>query len=1127
MYKKFFLIGIVLVFGFLSTDVAAQGSASIILTVEDQAAFEQILALLREQANITIEENFECAQNESLCHQHATCVDVDYSFDCTCNSGYYDTSYGAVESATCSDINECANFTSAAVISILDGLSASCTAGTSCVLTDEEIETAMSANGLTAQYTSVTADSNGVQERFSGIFAAETIAKFLSYIPCDLGSECSNNEASYTCTCSSGFSGNGSQCLDVNECAGDNDCDPNASCTNEIGSYSCACNTGYTGTGTECTDIDECAATPCDTNADCTNTDGSYECTCHSGYSGDGSIGACVDINECEGDNDCDSNATCTNIDGGYSCACNGGYTGTGTECTDINECSAIPCDPSADCTNTAGSYGCECHSGFSGDGSVGNCEDIPECSTEAHNCHGNATCNELIGSFSCSCNSGFSGDGVECSDIDECNDLTTCHHLATCTNAIGSFSCACNAGYTGTGLPDGCTDVDECAVEGTCDGNAMCSNNIGSYECECNAGYKGTGQPGECTEINECTDEVHTHGCDVNAHCTNTEGSYSCSCDTGYTGDGYICTDVDECAASPCDGNGTCSNSIGSYTCSCNDGYSGSGNPGDCADIDECVAAGEVNTYLWDMLTLWKNRALECEGSGEGSGAGDCLPSADELATFWTTLTPYSVLNVVPSGSSSLHQNYGAYFDSAFLDNVASYLYCDYKATCINDVGDYSCICHGGYQGNGTQCLDINECDVEGTCDDNAICSNTVGGNECACSSGYRGSGQPGECEEIDECTDLVDTHNCDVNAACTNVEGSFTCACNDGYSGDGLICTDNDECAVPFTCDTHASCQNNAGSYSCTCNPGYRGSGHPGECEEINECIDEAHPHGCNENAFCTNTPGGHFCTCNDGYEGDGENCTDVDECSSADLNTCAINGRCTNTLGSYNCSCYEGFMGDGHLCIESIDRCDVNSLPNCSMFTSTSCDYAVSHTEHAQKIFDQFRYFFKVPFIVQQMECGVMDPTTTTTTDPLMIDADLNSAMMPTTTGPTGMMPTTTGPTGMMPTTAGPTGMTASHEHTPNLGICDTLSRTEFKTSAYTNPMTKEVVELFHFGRYFQWFNIGKCATPHTGGPIGCAQRYFPQNALTIRRYGSKYLVQLERVYFESGCEVDLFL
>jgi len=581
MYKKFFLIGIVLVFGFLSTDVAAQGSASIILTVEDQAAFEQILALLREQANITIEENFECAQNESLCHQHATCVDVDYSFDCTCNSGYYDTSYGAVESATCSDINECANFTSAAVISILDGLSASCTAGTSCVLTDEEIETAMSANGLTAQYTSVTADSNGVQERFSGIFAAETIAKFLSYIPCDLGSECSNNEASYTCTCSSGFSGNGSQCLDVNECAGDNDCDPNASCTNEIGSYSCACNTGYTGTGTECTDIDECAATPCDTNADCTNTDGSYECTCHSGYSGDGSIGACVDINECEGDNDCDSNATCTNIDGGYSCACNGGYTGTGTECTDINECSAIPCDPSADCTNTAGSYGCECHSGFSGDGSVGNCEDIPECSTEAHNCHGNATCNELIGSFSCSCNSGFSGDGVECSDIDECNDLTTCHHLATCTNAIGSFSCACNAGYTGTGLPDGCTDVDECAVEGTCDGNAMCSNNIGSYECECNAGYKGTGQPGECTEINECTDEVHTHGCDVNAHCTNTEGSYSCSCDTGYTGDGYICTDIDECAddvLNDCATNGRCINTDGSFHCTCNEGYTGDG---------------------------------------------------------------------------------------------------------------------------------------------------------------------------------------------------------------------------------------------------------------------------------------------------------------------------------------------------------------------------------------------------------------------------------------------------------------------------------------------------------------------------------------------------------------------
>ena len=55
------------------------------------------------------------------------------------------------------------------------------------------------------------------------------------------------------------------------------------------------------------------------------------------------------------------------------------------------------------------------------------------------------------------------------------------------------------------------------------------------------------------------------------------------------------------------------------------------------------------------------------------------------------------------------------------------------------------------GYSGNGTICLDVNEC-------------------------------QPQSGAEV--------THNCDSNAACNNTEGSFTCVCMDGYSGDGVKC-------------------------------------------------------------------------------------------------------------------------------------------------------------------------------------------------------------------------------------------------------------------------------------------------------------------------------------------------
>ena len=52
-------------------------------------------------------------------------------------------------------------------------------------------------------------------------------------------------------------------------------------------------------------------------------------------------------------------------------------------------------------------------------------------------------------------------------------------------------------------------------------------------------------------------------------------------------------------------------------------------------------------------------------------------------------------------------------------------------------------------------------------------------------CGTGYEQDGS--ECIDIDECT--IGTHNCDLNSFCTNHDGRFTCACNNGYEGDGLI--------------------------------------------------------------------------------------------------------------------------------------------------------------------------------------------------------------------------------------------------------------------------------------------------------------------------------------------------
>ena len=126
-------------------------------------------------------------------------------------------------------------------------------------------------------------------------------------------------------------------CLDFDECAHANDCHGNATCTNFHGAYYCMCDTGYSGNGKNCTDIDECTTGGhvCASNSTCTDTEGSYMCTCDSGYFGNGTF--CEDVNECNTTNACHTNSTCINIIGSYTCACNEGHTGNGTLCLGLN----------------------------------------------------------------------------------------------------------------------------------------------------------------------------------------------------------------------------------------------------------------------------------------------------------------------------------------------------------------------------------------------------------------------------------------------------------------------------------------------------------------------------------------------------------------------------------------------------------------------------------------------------------------------------------------------------------------------------------------------------------------------------------------------------------------------
>ncbi|MCC6522422.1 MAG: hypothetical protein IT373_07160 [Polyangiaceae bacterium] len=98
-------------------------------------------------------------------------------------------------------------------------------------------------------------------------------------------------------------------------------CDPHASCGAGPNGAACTCDPGYTGNGTTCTDIDECASAPCGPGT-CVNEPGSYSCNCNLGY--EEQNGTCVAADECTVANGgCAAGCTCADTPGASPvCSC-------------------------------------------------------------------------------------------------------------------------------------------------------------------------------------------------------------------------------------------------------------------------------------------------------------------------------------------------------------------------------------------------------------------------------------------------------------------------------------------------------------------------------------------------------------------------------------------------------------------------------------------------------------------------------------------------------------------------------------------------------------------------------------------------------------------------------------
>lgn len=503
--------------------------------------------------------------------------------------------------------------------------------------------------------------------------------------------------------------------------------------------------------------------------------------------------------------------------------------------------------------------------------------------------CGNHASCINLPGAATCACDDTAVGDGYVCLDADEC--------------ATDNGGCGAPLHWECVNLPFSaatCTDNNECAPDedageqSPCDPVANCENTWGGFICTCPPeGYEGDGLT--CIDINEC-ETLELPGCVTNAVCVNQPGSYTCSCDTGWQGDGFaLCENRNECLEPseeplmdllPLPEGATWTITASNDGVRWRIGDDGSLRYSDAEqndfEADSGASSGSISRvlYLNDDAGQFSTALLRVGGlfdtesgtsydqftitvqsgkstfqfrKGEDFDASQqyqrlLLPVELIGSTLIVTLTFDTVDDIANDGK-------GIWIDELELA-VEFNGPCSWRAECEDLVGGYSCgACPTGFDGDGTTCTDINECDLgQLDCSEpNSQCYNVPGDAYCACKPGY---GQTeGGCEDINECEDgnnggcgeygfatcenqigappiCADVAECEIeNGGCG--DPSYV-ACEEQY-GAWPKCVDVDECATdnggcgPLV--THA-CTNNYGEGP-SCNP-------RNECEHSTSVLD-----------------------------------------------------------------------------------------------------------------------------------------------------------------------------------------------------------------------------------------------------------------------------------------------
>ena len=589
----------------------------------------------------------------------------------------------------------------------------------------------------------------------------------------------------------------------------------------------CSCFADYSGARCE-NQFLPCTGTPCTNEGVCIDGigDGNYTCECINMWNGtdctncpivcensgaaDTTCSQCNCVGNWLGDkcNECplqcfNGGEVTPNCD---SCICVGEW--EGSECRD---CGRNSCLNGGVANSTCD--GCNCTGSWNGS----NCETCPiSCVNGVHNdscegcdCEGNwggpicATCQlttcENGGSANSTC------DGCNCVNSWEDASCSTCNiscynggsHDTTCSgcdcvgNWVGSncTTCGLNCAH-GTSVNPTCTacqcpctlmgnlcdeEVDLCYPNNSCGDGGNCTDlpHPGTYLCDCEVFYILMDDKKPVCVLDEPCDPYPCYP-KFSHECINIPPrDYRCVCVPDIIGQN--CTQVfNNCDPNPCV-NGGCTDGNETYSCECPGSFRG-------INCSICTLTCSVGDILNTDTCVCEEERIPC-----GTTSCDLITEVCDVDRC-ICKTPAFAEGIEP----------------CINNNECLGFPCHQYASCMDSYGSYFCDCYEGFSGDGTECVDLNDCSLFYPLCGNypVVCTNSIGGFDCNCPSGY--------------------TYNLLSQSAAYCVND--TCK--------PRICTDINECGIPGTCGANQDCKNTLGGYFCNCKTGFFPAGHT--CEK-----------------------------------------------------------------------------------------------------------------------------------------------------------------------------------------------------------------------------------------------------------------------------------------------------